>query len=579
MGTSFRLSLRIWFSIGILLIGYIISLSSASYMSFSIQSKLPDISFFAVTATDLSRKIPAHFDEQTKAYGKALITGDVKQLEKAGKEALNIERYLTDLKNLKGVGEKLRKKIDKIRISLKKYTQASDALYRKSDSGKTNKEFLKEINRLSKEKKNLKKKLDLISVEVHKNLSDNVSSLIHNIHKSNALNVVLSLSIVITSLIIISLVIRKSIIGILHKITENLFESSQKVASISSDISSGSQQIAEGAADQARAMSEVASALKEIGSMTRQNAKDTQNARISRDKTYKYVLKLNEYMKKTAKAMTNIKDRGEAIRKIIQTIDEISFQTNLLALNAAVEAARAGEAGAGFAVVAGEVRNLAIRSANAASDTQELIGKTVEDINRGSDLLDKTTHLFNETVKQNEKVGKLINRIAGSSKEQVESIDEINQTMAEIGKIVQQNSSNAEILASVFMKLNGQSERMSFFIRKLKGLNERRKHIRVKIHLKGNFHDDKGQIIPFTTIDASASGLSFETFHKIESGSTGDIDIKSGNIQFPWLKGRVIRVKHDKITGKYNIGIKFINLNENMEEMLVDMLNTDINET
>ena len=157
MGTSFRLSLRIWLSIGILLIGYIISLSSASYMSFSIQSKLPDISFFAVTATDLSRKIPNHFDEQTKAYGKALITGDAKQLEKAAREALNIEKYLTDLKKLKGVGQDLRKRIDKICISLKKYTKASDALYRKSDFGKTNKEFLKEINRLSNENKILKR--------------------------------------------------------------------------------------------------------------------------------------------------------------------------------------------------------------------------------------------------------------------------------------------------------------------------------------------------------------------------------------------------------------------------------------
>jgi methyl-accepting chemotaxis protein len=159
-------------------------------------------------------------------------------------------------------------------------------------------------------------------------------------------------------------------------------------------------------------------------------------------------------------SMKEIIAASEETSKIIKTIDEIAFQTNLLALNAAVEAARAGEAGAGFAVVAEEVRNLAMRAADAAKNTSVLIEGTVKKIKDGSNLVIKTNEAFAEVAISASKVGELVGEIAAASQEQAQGIDQINKAVAEMDKVTQQTAANAEESASASEEMNAQAEQM-----------------------------------------------------------------------------------------------------------------------
>lgn len=271
--------------------------------------------------------------------------------------------------------------------------------------------------------------------------------------------------------------VQRSISTPINHIVENLNEGAEQLSSASAEISSASQMLAEGASEQAASIQESSSSLEEISSRTKKNADNATQADRLMKESNEVVLKANRSMGELSSAMEEISKTGEETAKIIKTIDEIAFQTNLLALNAAVEAARAGEVGAGFAVVAGEVRNLAMRAAEAARNTSHLIDGTVKRIKQGSDLVVKTNEAFSAVAKGTHKVGELVSEIAISSREQAQGLEQVNKAVDEMDKIAQRNAANAEESASTSEELSAQAVQMKDIVSamvKLVGENEKR---------------------------------------------------------------------------------------------------------
>ncbi len=243
----------------------------------------------------------------------------------------------------------------------------------------------------------------------------------------------------------------------LNQIMTRIHRASNQIDSGSSQVSASAQSLSDGAAQSAASVEEISSSMNEIGSQTRTSADYAQQANQLASSARSSADTGSERMAEMINAMGEINASGQNISKIIKVIDEIAFQTNLLALNAAVEAARAGQHGKGFAVVAEEVRNLAARSAKAASETAELIEGSVEKAANGTRIAEHTSEALEEIVGSIGKVTALIGDIAASSNEQAQGIAQVNLGMQQIDQVIQQNTANAEESAATSEELSNQA--------------------------------------------------------------------------------------------------------------------------
>jgi methyl-accepting chemotaxis protein len=245
---------------------------------------------------------------------------------------------------------------------------------------------------------------------------------------------------------------------VLKKAIGEIEEGSAQVAAASSEVSSASNMLAEGASEQAASLEETSSSLEEMSSMTSQNAKSAQDAKGLADDMRKAADGCTDQMKQMQQAMDAIKESSTGISQIIKTIDEIAFQTNILALNAAVEAARAGEAGAGFAVVAEEVRNLAQRSAQSAKETSGKIEGAIHNSERGVAISGKVAESLGTIVEKAREMHALVTEIATASAEQDKGIGQLTSAVQQMDKVTQSNASNAEETASASEELNAHAD-------------------------------------------------------------------------------------------------------------------------
>ena len=338
-------------------------------------------------------------------------------------------------------------------------------------------------------------KIDSLGVSLDKMIHDNVDKVNgigdaaqadsdRLITRIDAVNVFcIGMSLVISFVIVgVSIWIVQNIVKVLDKITDRISMGAEQVATSSGQVSSASQSLAEGATEQAAGLEETSSSLEEMSSKTKQNADNAHQAKELALESQEFAQNGADAMQRMSRAIDDIQNSSDETAKIIKVIDEIAFQTNLLALNAAVEAARAGEAGKGFAVVAEEVRNLAMRSAEAAKNTSAMIQESVNNARNGVEISTEVSEGLDKIVTSIKKTNNLVGDISTASAEQAQGIDQINSSISQMDKVTQNNAANAEESASASQELNSQAEIMKDIVFELATLVG---GVKNAMHIKG----------------------------------------------------------------------------------------------
>ncbi len=231
---------------------------------------------------------------------------------------------------------------------------------------------------------------------------------------------------------------------------ETLASGAGEIASSNMDLSARTEQ-------QAAALEETASSMEELTATVKQNADHAHQASKLAVSASQVAVKGGEVVSEVVGTMASINESSRRIAEIIGVIDGIAFQTNILALNAAVEAARAGEQGRGFAVVASEVRNLAQRSAAAAREIKALIDDSVSKVAAGTQLADRAGNTMSEVVSSVKRVTEIIGEIAAASAEQTTGIEQVNQAIAAMDQVTQQNAALVEESAAAAASMRDQA--------------------------------------------------------------------------------------------------------------------------
>ena len=236
------------------------------------------------------------------------------------------------------------------------------------------------------------------------------------------------------------------------------------IATASSQIAAGNLDLSSRTEQQASSLEATTSSMEELTGTVKQNADNARQANQLAVSAADVALKGGTVVAQVVDTMGSIKASSRKIVDIIGVIDGIAFQTNILALNAAVEAARAGEQGRGFAVVAAEVRNLAQRSAGAAKEIKSLIDDSVEQVDVGSKLVEQAGQTMAEIVTSVRRVTDIMGEVTAASQEQSVGIEQLNQAIAQMDEVTQQNAALVEQAAAAAESLQDQSAQLALAV-------------------------------------------------------------------------------------------------------------------
>jgi methyl-accepting chemotaxis protein len=437
---------KIWLSIGVFVVGFVFSTVRGQLQGLSSERELQIASEALFPAEQGSQDAESAFERAVKGFSDAGLKQDVSGLQRAtqdGQSALNSLNAVASAADLPAerVAE-TRKLISSVAdfLAEARLTYGGIVSNPPSMTPDTQRRIRELAARGDALKTSLQRESDALSRDLHECLSAMQTTSAHD----RSIALVLFGSTLAIAFAIVSLTVRRSITGPIVRVINGLQSSADLAAGTADQMSQSGQVVSRDAHEQAACLQETSASLKDIASTTHQNSERASHADGLMSQARETVHHAMDAMEKMSGSMHEISTSSREVATVLKSLDEISFNTNILALNAAVEAARAGEAGAGFSVVADEVRSRARRAAEAARRSADILEKTIGHVNAGVEFVELAHNAFKQVSATIDTSSQVVTEIASNSQTQARGVEIIGQAISRMEGVTQNNALNAQ---------------------------------------------------------------------------------------------------------------------------------------
>jgi methyl-accepting chemotaxis protein len=449
---------KIWLSVGVFILGFVFTgilvqvqgLSTEHGMGLASQSLFP--------AAQKCQAAVTAFERTVKGFGDAVVVQDSGGLDRAAQDGQTAVDALRGVASINGLSPERSGTANKLASDLGAFLSDARTTYSSmlGNSAGMSSDAQGKLQGLAARTEALKAALQSLNQQSSRDLQDQLSA--EQSASSRQRWVCLALLVVTlgVSFVVVNLTIRRAITNPILRVIQGVQHAVEGAERASSVVSQSGEVVARESLEQAAHVQETSASVQELSATTGENAKRASEADDLMRRAAGTVEKATASMDDLRASMDMITKSSQQVAMVLKSIDEIAFHTNILALNAAVEAARAGEAGAGFSVVADEVRNLARRAAEAAKKSGEIVEKTIHDVNRGEHLVSVAHSAFREVSDHITSGASAVSHIAASSREQATALTQVEHTLTRIGQVTQNNAGNAEESARAANTMSGQ---------------------------------------------------------------------------------------------------------------------------
>ncbi len=454
------ITVKIWLSIGVFVLGFVLSTCLVQVASLTTERAARVSAQSLFPAAQKAQDAEFAFQTVVKGFGDAVLTQDKGAVEKSGETGRVVVKLLREISSTDGLAPATHDQAARLAGSIDEFVTAAQSTYSAVATGGMNlsPEVQQQMQKLAGQTDNLKAELEAVAQGLSSELRSQLDATAQRSRAQRWISMAVFFATLIIAGLIVRFTIRRSITGPIHRVIDGVQEAADSTAAASAKMAQSGNVLTTGAQQQMAFIEETSSALQEISAISSENADRAKRADDLMRHASAIAGKASQAMQDLSASMDAISQSSHQVSDVLKSIDEIAFHTNILALNAAVEAARAGEAGAGFSVVADEVRSLAKRAADAARRSGDIVEKTLKDVSTGVQLVSAADQAFREVTSSIGEGSTVASQIATGSQEQARGVAQVGEAICRIEKVTQKNVANADETVTAVSTMSEQVE-------------------------------------------------------------------------------------------------------------------------